>query len=339
MSRPLPFISNALTIIDRLSWQYMQHACAAISVTIATAYATLGESGLQHSLNEPGCVAIFTNDDLLPTVLKVLPRTPSLKYIIYDGTPSTTLLKELRQTGHVVLSQDEVRDLGRGKPSIEHLRPKSSDLCCIMYTSGSMGAPKGVMVTHSMVTAAIASVQHLLGHHFLPEHDLFIAFLPLAHTFEYAVELALSFLGCPIGYGRVKTLTDASVRNCVGDLKECAPTLMVGVPAIWEMIRKGILSQVEKMPAVARLAFHAALGVKMAGVPGLSALADSLVLTKVRAQTGGRLRYALSGSANLSTDTQKFMKAALVTILQGALPQALLWGRMILTCFFRLRID
>jgi long-chain acyl-CoA synthetase len=314
----------------------MQHACAAISVTIATAYATLGESGLQHSLNEPGCVGIFTNDDLLPTVLKVLPHTPTLKYIIYDGAPSATLLEELRQNGHVVLSQDEVRDLGREKPSIEHLHPKSSDLSCIMYTSGSTGAPKGVMVTHSMVISAVASVQHLLGHHLEHDHDLFMAFLPLAHTFEYTVELALSFLGCPIGYGRVKTLTDASVRNCVGDLKECAPTIMVGVPLIWEMIRKGILSQVEKMPIVARWPFHAALRVKMAGIPGLSAVADSLVLKKVKAQTGGRLRYALSGSANLSTDTQKFMKAALVTILQGTPPKQR--GRMILTCF-RLRVD
>ena len=296
----------------------MQHGCAAISVTIATSYATLGESGLQHSLNEPGCVGIFTNHDLLPTVLKVLPHTPSVKYIIYDGTPGAALLDQLRQHGHVVLSQDEVRDLGRGKPPIEHLHPKSSDLACIMYTSGTTGAPKGVMITHSMVVSAIASVQHLLGHHFQPDHDLFIAFLPLAHSFEYTVELALSFLGCPIGYGRVKTLTDTSVRNCVGDLKECAPTIMVGVPLIWEMIRKGILSQVDKMPAVAKGAFRAAVGIKMAGIPGLSAVADSVVLKKVKAQTGGRLRYVLSGSANLSKDTQEFMKAALVTILQGA---------------------
>ena len=103
----------------------------------------------------------------------------------------------------MVLWQDEVRDLGRGKPSIEHLHPKSSDLRCTTYTSGSTGAPKGVLVIHSMIVSAIASVRHLLGHHFQPDHDVFIAFLPLAHSFEYAFELALCFVGCPITYGRV----------------------------------------------------------------------------------------------------------------------------------------
>ena len=176
----------------------MQHACAAISVTIATAYATFGESSLQYSINEPGCVVIF--HDLLPTVLKVLPHTPSLKYIIYDGALTATLLKQLRQDEHVVLSQDEVRDLGRGRPSIEHLHPKTSDLCCIMYTSGSTGAPKGVLGTQYMTVSAIASVQHLLGHHFQPDHDVFIAFLPLAHNSKYAVELTLCFVRYPIAY-------------------------------------------------------------------------------------------------------------------------------------------
>ena len=93
---------------------------------------------------------------------------------------------------------------------------------------------------------------------------------------------------------------------------------MVGVLLIWETIRKGIPAQVDKAHAVAQCVFHAAIRVKTAGVPGLSTLMDALVLKQVRAHTGGRLQYVSSGSANLSTDTQKFMKAALVTILQGA---------------------
>ena len=150
-----------------------------------------------------GCVGIFANDDLLPTVPKVLPHTPSLKFIIYDGAPTATILKQLRQDGHVVLLQDEVRDQGRGKPSIEHLYPKSSDLRCIMCTSGSTGAPKGVLVTHSMVVSAIASVQRLLGHRFQTDRDILLASCPSPASSNTPSSLTLCFVWCPIAYGRV----------------------------------------------------------------------------------------------------------------------------------------
>ena len=102
-----------------------------------------------------------------------------------------------------------------------------------------------------MVVSAIASMRHLLGHHFASD-DLFLAFLPLAHSFEYTVKLALAFLGCPIAHARIRTLTNAGVHNCVGDLRTCTPTIMVGVPLVWETIHKGILAQVDKAPTVAQ---------------------------------------------------------------------------------------
>jgi hypothetical protein len=80
----------------RPSWQLMQHACMAVGITIATAYDTLGESGLTHSLNEPECVGVFTNAELLPTVLRVLPNTPTIKVVIYDGTPPQTSSRRSR---------------------------------------------------------------------------------------------------------------------------------------------------------------------------------------------------------------------------------------------------
>jgi len=60
------------------------------------AYDTLGESGLTHSLNEPGCVDVFTNAELLPVVLRVLPNTPTIKVVIYDGKPPTNLVDEIK---------------------------------------------------------------------------------------------------------------------------------------------------------------------------------------------------------------------------------------------------
>ena len=292
-----------------------------VGITVATAYDTLGESGLTHSLNEPDCVGVFTNAELLPTVLRVLPNTPTIKVVIYDGKPPADLVEKIKTAvpGREVrvLSQDELRELGKGKPEHEERRPKPEDTACIMYTSGTTGAPKGVVLSHTNLIAAVGAIQSLMGHIFAPEQDTFLAFLPLAHILEYVVELALGYIGLQIGYGRIRTLTDASVRNCQGDLKECKPTIMIGVPQIWETIRKGILNNVNKASAVKRSIFKAGMSIKKAGVPILSDIVDSVVFSQVKAQTGGQLRYVLNGGAALSIETQQFLTSALVTVLQG----------------------
>jgi long-chain acyl-CoA synthetase len=119
------------------------------------------------------------------------------------------------------------------------------------------------------------------------------------------------------GYGRVKTLTDQSVRNCQGDIRAFRPSVMVGVPAVWELIRKGILAQVNKSGVIRKSMFNGAMSVKKANVPILKNIVDAVVFSKIREGTGGRLRIALSGGAALSRETQEFLHIALVTIVQG----------------------
>jgi long-chain acyl-CoA synthetase len=299
----------------------MAHACGSISTTIATAYDTLGEDGLTHSLNEPECVGLFTNAELLPTLLRVLGKTPSIKFIVFDGEPSQSIVDSLHAVRETikVLSINQLRDLGRDKPvePLESRRPTPSTLACIMYTSGSTGNPKGVTIKHSNLIASIAAVKCLLGHHLTPD-DHFLAYLPLAHVLEYIVELIMLFVGVPCGYGRVKTLTDASVRNCKGDISCFRPTMMIGVPAVWETIRKGILTKVHAGGTIKKSLFNGAMSAKKNKIPVLAGLADTVVLSGVRAATGGRLRLALSGGAAISKDTQEFLSTALVTVLQGS---------------------
>lgn len=118
----------------------------------------------------------------------------------------------------------------------------------------------------------------------------------------------------PVGYGSVKTLTELSMRNSLGDLRTLKPTIMVGVPAVWEQIRKGIIGKV-KEGGKERI-FNAAMSIKRSSTI-LGHVADAVVFNKVRVATGGRLRYALSGGAAISTETQEFLQTALVTMLQG----------------------
>lgn len=303
-----------------MSWQVAAHACLRLGSTFCTAYDTLGPEGLHVSLEEPEVRGIFTNADHLKVLDKVIDSTPLLHLVIYDGEADPQIVASIREkiktreNGRII-SMEEVLRLGHGEKVFLY-NPKPEDLACIMYTSGSTGKPKGVMLTHANLVATLAAIS-LLTRSFVSDKDSLLAFLPLAHILEFVVENFCFLQGITIGYARVKTLTSASVRNCDGDLVAFKPTIMVGVPAVWEQIRKGILSKVHSSSSIKQRLFSLGMWAKQHKVPGLAQAADALVFKAVREQTGGRLRYALSGGAALSLATHKFLNNALVTIIQG----------------------
>jgi len=308
-----------------LNWQLAAQACAFSAVKICTAYDSLGTSGLSHSLSEPGVRGLFTNADLLPTLTKIIGETPTVRLVVYDGEADPKVLEDLkrnagdREGGFKVVTLDEVEKLGRENPK-EPIKANKDDVFCCMYTSGSTGAPKGVLLTHENILSAVGAIWHLL-YELLDDDDTYLAFLPLAHILEFVVEMAWIYAGLPIGYGRVKTLTEASVRECHGDLIEFKPSIIVGVPAVWELIRKGICSKVDASGGVKKAIFNNALKMKQFAtdysVPGLAGLTDRVVFNQVKAQTGGRLKIALSGGGAVSATTQEFLCNAVVKVIQG----------------------
>lgn len=304
-----------------MNWQIAAQSCFRQGLTFCTAYDTLGPSGLQVSLEEPEVVGMFTNAAQLHVVDSVVENTPLLRVVIYDGEADPKVLESVRAklstrpNAHLV-TFDEVLKLGAQHSNSAPVQVNPDDIACIMYTSGSTGAPKGVILTHANLVATVAAVDMLISP-YLGDNESLLAYLPLAHILEFVVECFALYRGIALGYGRVKTLTATSVRNSKSDLMAFRPTLMVGVPAVWELIRKGIVSKVSSAGSVKQKMFNMGMWSKKNNVPGLKQFSDAVVFKAVKEQTGGRLHLALSGGAPIAKETHEFLRNALVNILQG----------------------
>jgi long-chain acyl-CoA synthetase len=125
------------------------------SLPLVTAYAALGKEGLTHSLNQTSAKAIFTDSELLPKLLGILTSVPDLQNIVYRGAADEALLTSFTKTQQIknIISYNDLIQLGQSNP-VDPTPPGSLDIACIMYTSGTTGPPKGVVLTHQNIIAA-----------------------------------------------------------------------------------------------------------------------------------------------------------------------------------------
>jgi len=242
----------------------MAHGAFAQSSTIVTAYETLGVEGLQFSLRQTESKIIFVDVPPLPTLAKALDKSTTIHCVILNDQSSPNEEEvgkfESEFPDIRVILYSHLQELGRDNPS-EHTVPGPDDLACVMYTSGATGTPKGVKITHRAIVASVAGVSSIVAEYIGPG-DRLLAYLPQGHIIEFVFENAAIFWGATMGYGSPKTLTDTSVRSCKGDLLEFTPSIMVGVPAVWESIRKSIVDRVNSSGMISKKLFWAALYLK-----------------------------------------------------------------------------
>lgn len=135
----------------------MSHACSSQSIPIATAYDTLGVEGLKHSLKQTKAKASYCDPALFGTLGKALADAKDVQVVIYnsdqDANPEGLKKLKAEHENLKVFSYEELRKLGEENPT-DPVPPKPEDLCCIMYTSGSTGPPKGVPIKHKQVIAS-----------------------------------------------------------------------------------------------------------------------------------------------------------------------------------------
>nr|XP_046152324.1 fatty acid CoA ligase Acsl3-like [Oncorhynchus gorbuscha] len=295
----------------RAEWVIAAQACFMQNFPLVTLYSTLGGPAITHGLNETEVSHIITSRELLETRLKfILLEVPRLQHIIVvDDTPTKW---PGYPRGISVHNMATVQELGTKLENVSRGRkqPLPSDIAVIMYTSGSTGVPKGVMISHSNIIAGITGMAERIPN--LGENDTYIGYLPLAHVLELSAELVCVAHGCRIGYSSPQTLADQSTKikqGSKGDTSVLQPTLMAAVPEIMDRIYKNVMTKVEEMSSAQRTLFTLAYNYKLEQLSqGRSTpLCDNLVFKKVRSLLGGKTRVLLSGGAPLSAATQRFM--------------------------------
>jgi long-chain acyl-CoA synthetase len=193
-----------------------------------------------------------------------------------------------------------------------------NDRACIIHTSGTGGAPKGVTLSHGAILSNVVGAAKLLESLGLGD-EVFLSFLPLSHSYEHTAGQAFPIaIGAEIHYAE-------GVEALAGNLLEVRPTIMTAVPRLYETMQGRIRRQVERDGGLKKTLFDAAVRLGAKRYRGTLAwwerpldwIVDRLVRNKVRARFGGRLKAMVSGGAPLNSDVGLFFTALGVTILQG----------------------
>uniref|UniRef100_A0A8B9HQ13 long-chain-fatty-acid--CoA ligase n=1 Tax=Astyanax mexicanus TaxID=7994 RepID=A0A8B9HQ13_ASTMX len=314
-----PKSNIAIYCETRAEWIITAQACFRHNYPLVTLYATLGEEAVAFGLNQCKATHLITSKELLDTKLKVvLAEVPGLKHVIYAGTGSVSAGNYPQSLA--IHSMQEVLDLGAKPENLEYAPPSPSDLAVVMYTSGSTGQPKGVMMLHSNLIAGMAGqCQRIPG---LGPEDVYIGYLPLAHVLELTAEISCLTYGCRIGYSSPQTLTDQSTKIQKGSKGDCTvlkPTLIAAVPEIMDRIYKNVMGKVCEMSMVQRTLFRMAFKYKLQQLENgaNTPICDTLVFKRVCALLGGSVRLMLSGGAPLSALTHRFINVCFCPIAIG----------------------
>jgi long-chain acyl-CoA synthetase len=302
---------------------------AAVTVPI---YPTLSAEQAGFILRDSGAVSIVVSTSAqLDKVLAVAAVLPALKHVVVAkvseadvararaAAPALTFvtLDELAERGHLAIRQ------GWGVGRDFHDRAKRvapDDLATIIYTSGTTGDPKGVMLTHRNLIANLTAVTEILD---LSDSDVALSFLPLCHGFERMVAYVYLANG-------VSMIFAESIETVARDLKVVRPTVMTGVPRVYEKLQARVAATALEAGGLKAKIFGWATRVAMARGARIGAgrpasgwlalqvrLADRLVFSKIREGVGGRLRFAVSGSAPLNAPVAQWFYGIGLPVIEG----------------------
>jgi long-chain acyl-CoA synthetase len=306
---------------NRPEWNLADLATLAIGAVDVPIYATQSRSQVEHILADSASRAIFVSSRFLEDVRSMKDRLPALEFVIsFDETsvlPNSmvSVAQELTDKGRVLHGEqpDLYESLWRS------VTP--DNLATILYTSGSTGDPKGVMLTHKNLTANALNSARWLG--LEGRHQLVLTYLPFTHIFERGVWYLYAHTGATIAYAE-------SIDTVAKNLVEVRPAAMTSVPRMFEKIYARIVERGLVAGFPKRQIFLWSLGVGRAWAERRDRrrrigfvlalehkIADALVFKKWREALGGNISLFISGGAPLAPEIAYQFLAAGMPILQG----------------------
>ena len=294
---------------NRAEWAVGAYATYTLGASWVPMYEAQTQKDWVFILGDSGAKVVFAaTDGIRAQVEEVQGDLPNLSTVIVIDDPAA---------GDAI---DYTELLNRGS---ENPAPVAvvddSDLAGLIYTSGTTGNPKGVMLSHANLTTNVMALTEIFP---LEEDDRSASFLPWAHSFGQTVELhTLIHQGSSTGLTSAATLTR--------DMPEIQPTMLVSVPTVFNKVYDGLQKMMEAEGGVKKAMFDAAVanarkreqmrkrGSRSRWVDLQNDLFDKLVFSKVRDAFGGKLVYAFSGGAAISTEVAEFISAVGITVYEG----------------------
>jgi long-chain acyl-CoA synthetase len=309
----------AILARTRLEWALCDWALISIGALVVPIYPTTSALECAYILGNSGARFVVCENDAQGEKLEPVHRELEAleQVVLFDAAPDSSALSldDLRARGLAQL--DEAPNI------VERARAAivEDDPLTIIYTSGTTGPPKGCVLTQRNYLAMVEMVLAVEG--LFEPGDRLLLHLPLAHTFARLISFLAPAAGLTIAFC-------PDVTGVADALIAVRPTLFPSVPRLYEKFAAAIRSAVEQTPGVRRGVAEWALGAgarasmkQLAGrPPGTSLaferrLADRLVLSKLRARFGGRLRFAISGGAPLTVEVATFFHGLGIVVLEG----------------------